>query len=76
MQAYSSLGARDGWPILSTNLTLKKMAQKYEKTVAQILLKWALQHDLCMFNFCRFCNFRILIIIIFKIRHHTENIQS
>ncbi|KAH7645544.1 hypothetical protein HUG17_1082 [Dermatophagoides farinae] len=48
VQAYSSLGARDGWPILSTNLTLKKMAQKYEKTVAQILLKWALQHDLCI----------------------------
>lgn len=51
MQAYSSLGARDGWPILSTNSTLKEIAKKYEKTVAQILLKWSLQHDLCEFNF-------------------------
>ncbi|OTF75319.1 hypothetical protein BLA29_005189 [Euroglyphus maynei] len=48
VQAYSSLGARDGWPILSTNSTLNEIAKKYEKTVAQILLKWALQHDLCI----------------------------
>lgn len=45
VQAYSSLGSKDGWPILSSNDTIKEIAKKYGKSVAQILLRWALQHD-------------------------------
>ncbi|XP_017490552.1 PREDICTED: glyoxal reductase-like [Rhagoletis zephyria] len=48
VQAYSSLGAADGWPVLAENATLKQVASKYSKSVAQILLKWALQHNLCI----------------------------
>ena len=47
MQAYSSLGAADGWPVLAKNVTINEVAQKYGKSVPQILLKWALQHNLC-----------------------------
>jgi diketogulonate reductase-like aldo/keto reductase len=46
-QAYSSLGAREGWKILSQNETLIKIASKYNKSVPQILLKWGLQHGVC-----------------------------
>lgn len=44
-QAYSSLGtsAKDN-PVLSDPV-IQKIAEKYEKSVAQILLRWAVQHD-------------------------------
>jgi len=48
IQAYSSLGAVEGWKVLSINETLVKVAQKYLKTVPQILLKWGLQHNVCV----------------------------
>ncbi|CAG2170400.1 unnamed protein product [Oppiella nova] len=48
IQAYSSLGAVEGWKVLSINETLVKVAQKYQKTVPQILLKWGLQHNVCV----------------------------
>lgn len=46
MQAYSSLGAKQGWPVLRDNSVVKQIAAKYNWTVAQVLLKWALQHGL------------------------------
>ncbi|CAG2100906.1 unnamed protein product [Medioppia subpectinata] len=48
IQAYSSLGAVKGWQILSQNETLIKVAKKYERSVPQILLKWGLQHNVCV----------------------------
>ncbi|CAG2170398.1 unnamed protein product [Oppiella nova] len=48
IQAYSSLGGVEGWKVLSINQTLVKVAQKYQKSVAQILLKWGLQHNVCV----------------------------
>jgi len=48
LQAYSSLGAVEGWKILSTNDTLAKVAKSYNKSIAQILLKWGLQHNVCV----------------------------
>lgn len=50
MQAYSSLGAQNGWKVLSANKTLNEVAKKYDKSLAQILLKWALQHDFCKYG--------------------------
>jgi len=47
-QAYSSLGGPEGWKILSQNETLIKIASKYNKSVPQILLKWGLQHGVCV----------------------------
>jgi len=48
VQAYSSLGAADGWPVLKKNKALNEIATKYGKSVPQILLKWALQHNLAI----------------------------
>lgn len=46
VQAYSSLGAKAGWPILRGNSVVKQIAAKYNLTEAQVLLKWGLQHGL------------------------------
>ena len=48
VQAYSSLGGADGWPVLSKEELLIDLAEKYKKTTAQLLLRWALQHKLCI----------------------------
>ena len=48
VQAYSSLGAAEGWEVLSKNETIVRLAQKYGKSVPQVLLRWALQHYLCV----------------------------
>lgn len=50
-QAYSSLGAAKGWETISSNQTVNEVAKKYNKSVAQILLKWALQHGVGENNF-------------------------
>lgn len=49
LQAYSSLGSSQskppGWQVLFGNETVKSLAQKYNKTIPQVLLRWGLQHD-------------------------------
>lgn len=45
LQAYSSLGSAKGWDILSSNETLKSLAVSKGKSVAQILLRWAINHE-------------------------------
>lgn len=45
LQAYSSLGSAKGWDILSSNPVLNEIAANKGKSVAQILLRWAIKHE-------------------------------
>lgn len=46
LQAYSSLGTSSVENKLLSDPLIKEIAQKYEKTPAQILLRWAVQQDI------------------------------
>lgn len=52
-QAYSSLGTSnlDTTKQLKENEMICSIADKYSKKPAQILLKWAIQKDICNFYF-------------------------
>lgn len=49
LQAYSSLGSSQGkppgWQVVFADETVKSLANKYDKTIPQILLRWGYQHD-------------------------------
>lgn len=44
LQAYSSLGSANGWDELRSDESLVALAARKRRTIAQILLKWALNH--------------------------------
>ena len=46
LQAYSSLGSSDGWKTLSQLSQIIEVADNREKSIAQVLLRWALQHEI------------------------------
>ncbi|KAG8196598.1 hypothetical protein JTE90_014159 [Oedothorax gibbosus] len=46
VQAYSSFGSRSGCKELMSDPTVIKIAQYHNKTSAQVLLRWAIEHGL------------------------------
>ncbi|KFM66407.1 putative reductase, partial [Stegodyphus mimosarum] len=46
VQAYSSIGSRSGCKELLSDPTVIKIAQHCNKTAAQVLLRWAIQHGM------------------------------
>ncbi|PRD17990.1 UNVERIFIED_CONTAM: xyl1, partial [Trichonephila clavipes] len=46
VQAYSSIGSRSGCKELLSDPTVMKIAEYHNKTCAQILLRWAIEHGM------------------------------
>ena len=67
-QAYSSLGTSDAdlSNKLLRNNSITELAKKYERTEAQILLKWAIQDGICNIkkNDRKFLSCFIIILIL------------